>query len=122
MRYPEPDEFLRRLRALYCRHHPNVTYEQYDAHPPTLQELIELVEVLSCEVNSVFGIRDFLFHEDFQFRKQARERMAAIEVEIQRIQKVACGRKEILERYKGQLDRLRLESKALAAVTGVDTG
>jgi hypothetical protein len=121
MRAPTPDEFLRRLRALYCRHR-QIDYRQYDANPPTLAELIELVEVLAGEVNSAFGLHDFLYREEAIARKQARDRLAVIQTEIAKIQKLACGRKEILERYKGRLKELAAESKALKAAAGVDTG
>lgn len=91
MSSPDPDELLRRLRAVYCRHRC-LTYEQYDEliaqERITFQEVMELVHVLFTEAQNM-GLYDFIFQEEVKARKADQARLAEIERQLKRIGSVS---------------------------------
>lgn len=113
MPLPSPDELLRRLRAVYCRH-KGLTYEQYDAlvaaHRLSMQEVWELLEVLFGEINNL-GLVDFLFAEDARAREELKELNKAID----RVAQMSQMNPERADELRPLFNDLRAKQRALNA-------
>lgn len=115
MPQPPPEELLRRLRAIYCRHR-GITYETYDRlvaeERITFAELIELCEVLFTEIQHV-GLYDFLFREEVRERKELQKRLAEIETALGRIGTMSRKSPALAARYRQTVEKLREEGNAI---------
>lgn len=108
---PPPEELLRRLRAVYCRH-KSMTYEQYDVlvaeERISFAELKELVEVLFTELQHA-GLYDFIFREEAQAKQRDKDRLAEIEAQLKRIGSVGI----LGDLYKDEIARLTAEGNEI---------
>ncbi len=111
--WPAPEELLRRLRAVYCRHR-GICYERYDrmvaSEEITWAELLEVTEVLFCELQNA-GLYDFIFREEAARRDGIRARLGELERAKQRV--ASLNRLGVIG--DSQMAELARESAALRA-------
>lgn len=117
MRYPPPDELLRRLRAIYCNQ-KGLTYSAFDqlveAEQITFAELLECVQVLMTQIQFA-GLHDFIFQEDALDRQAVKSRRLEIEAELKRLGTLMAMHPTLREQYKPRSDQLVQEGRSLAS-------